>query len=371
MKLQSKIAGLFSRTTLDLSRWAVLAHKDDSGFGRQAADIRAVLGLGYHLAVPSERLSDKPLKPPHELPLAPSAGDAYLRSILKMLDGIIFFERSNWHPRLLQIAREMGVKTVCIPNWEWFRPDHNYWRYCDFFICPTRYTLSVLRSAGFDRSTYLPWTLNLSAFPGRTIKGPAKLFIHNAGLVDADDRKATIDTILAFKRTTQKDIRLIVRLQRAAQLPEPDERIEIRIGNLEHPSQLYAQGDVAIQPSKMEGIGFMVLEPVCNGMPVITLDYPPMNEFVQHRELLVTPRWFKRRAYPTTWVRHAHLRLPRHGDLANKIEWSARNDLSVVSQQNRAWAEATFNYNTLRNKWSDILEAVFNNKTEMIGHNRI
>jgi len=358
MKLQSSIAGLFSRPSLNLSKWAVVAHKDDSGFGRQAADIRAVLGLGYHLAIPSERLSDKPLKAPHELPLAPTSSDEYVRSLLGLLDGIIFFERSDWHPRLLQLAHEMGVKTVCVPNWEWFRTVKNYWRHCDFFICPTRYTLSVLNRAGFDRAAYAPWTVNLLAFPGRTIKGPAKLFIHNAGLVDADDRKATSDTILAFKRTARKDIRLIVRLQRATHLPEPDERIEIRIGNLDHPSQLYAQGDVAIQPSKMEGIGFMVLEPVCNGLPVITLDYPPMNEFVQHRELLVAPRWFKRRAHATTWVRHAHLRLPRHTDLARKIEWCASNDLSNISQRNRDWAERTFNVASLRDHWLKILDAL-------------
>src|SRR5579862_45234 len=166
MKLKTKMAGLFSKPSLNLSKWAVVAHKDDSGFGRQAADIRAVLGLGYHLAIPSERLSDKPLKPPHELPLAPSSSDEYVRSLLGMLDGIIFFERGDWHPRLLQLAREMNVKTVCVPNWEWFRPDPHYWRYCDFFICPTNYTLTVLKRFGFHNAAHLPWTLNLHAFPG-------------------------------------------------------------------------------------------------------------------------------------------------------------------------------------------------------------
>jgi hypothetical protein len=366
MKLHSRIAGLFNRSGIDLSKWAVVAHKDDSGFGRQAADIRAVLGLGYHLAIPSERLSDKPLQPPYELSLSPSANDAYVRSLLQMLEGIIFFERSDWHPRLLELAREMKVTTICVPNWEWFRPDLHHWRFCDFFICPTKFTLRILQRAGFKNATYLPWTLNLQAFPGRAVKGSARVFIHNAGLVDADDRKATADTILAFKRVKRKDIRLIVRLQRAAELPEPDDRIDIRIGNLDHPSQLYADGDVAIQPSKMEGVGFMVLEPVCIGMPVITLDYPPMNEFVHHRELLVAPKWFKRRAYATTWVRHAHLRLPRQSDLARKIAWCAENDLSPISKYNRELAEKTFSTTALRKCWLEVLESVCGNTTGKI-----
>ena len=37
--------------SVDFSRWAVVAHKDDTGFGRQAADIRAVLGLGTTTAI--------------------------------------------------------------------------------------------------------------------------------------------------------------------------------------------------------------------------------------------------------------------------------------------------------------------------------
>ena len=41
--------------------WAVLAHKDDTGLGRQASDVRDVLGFGPHLVIPSERLVDHPL----------------------------------------------------------------------------------------------------------------------------------------------------------------------------------------------------------------------------------------------------------------------------------------------------------------------
>ncbi len=47
-------------SVLDLSRWAVVAHKDDTGFGRMAMDARSVLGVGRHLIIPSERLTDYP-----------------------------------------------------------------------------------------------------------------------------------------------------------------------------------------------------------------------------------------------------------------------------------------------------------------------
>ncbi|WP_218081031.1 glycosyltransferase [Anthocerotibacter panamensis] len=340
---------------LDLSRWAVVAHNDDTGFGRMAADIRRLLGLGYHLVIPSERLDDRPLTEPTEQFLDPKAPDTRVRELLTGLQGIIFFERHSWHQSLLPIAQSLGVRTVCVPMWEWFRGNDAQWQYCDLFICPTRYTVQVVQGYGWKNAVYLPWLLDITRFAACQIAGPARLFIHNAGLVDHDDRKGTRDTILAFKQVRRSDIRLLVRIQKEVPLPALDERIEVQVGNLDDPTDLYRHGDVAIQPSKMEGIGFMVLEAVCSGLPVITTDYPPMSEFVQQPELRVKPRWFKRKAFATQWIKHAHLRLPQTQDLARKIAWCADHDLAAISKANRAWTDATFAPETLKRQWQECL----------------
>lgn len=341
---------------LDFSRWAVVAHKDDTGFGRGAQDLRQVLGVGRHLVIPSERLWDKPLDGNSEILLDPTCSREKLRSLLSGVEGIFFFERHSWHPDLLPVCRELGVRSVCIVTWEWFKGSDKQWDFCDLFVCPSRMSLSVVRGQGRKNSLYLPWALNLSRFPPRSIAGAARLFVHNAGLVDPDDRKGTGDAILAFKRVKRDDIRLLVRMQKEAALPDIDERIVIQTGNLDHPADLYATGDVAIQPSKLEGIGFMIIEPAASGMPVITLDYPPMNEFVRHKELLVRKRWLKRKSYGSAWYRHAHLRLPDIKDLARKIEWCATNDLAEISRANRAWAEKIFDPRRLEEQYRSTLE---------------
>jgi glycosyltransferase involved in cell wall biosynthesis len=340
----------------DLERWAVVAHKDDSGFGRQACDLRAVVGLRHLFAIPSERLADKPLAGPFEHLLGPTDSDDRVRELLGGVEGIVFFERHSWHPRLLPIAREMNVRTVCVPNWEWFRGNDTQWQYCDLFVCPTQYTVGIVRRFGHKNVVYLPWALNLNGLPQRTVDGPARVFVHNAGVVDRDDRKGTRDTILAWRRVRRKDVRLIVRIQKETELPELDERIELHVGNLESAAELYQSGDICVQPSKMEGIGFMVLEPVCCGLPVITTNAAPMSEFVQQPELLVSPRWFKRRAYATQWIPHAHLRLPRIGHLARCMEWAAEHDLGRISRGNRAWAESKFAPELLREVWTRTLD---------------
>jgi glycosyltransferase involved in cell wall biosynthesis len=347
------------------SNWAVYAHKDDTGFGRQASDVRAVLGFGHHLVIPSERLHDHSIDGLSEQWLPASASPDTIRSLLSGLDGILFFERHAWHSQILLIAREMGVATVCVPNWEWFNGCAPEWQYCDLFVCPSRFTEQIVRSYGFSNTCYLPWVIDLAKLPIRHVRGPARHFIHNAGLVDRDDRKGTRDTILAFSRLKRSDIRLTVRLQKLVPLPPVDERVEIVVGNLPSVADLYASGDVCVQPSKMEGIGFMVLEPACAGMPVITTDYPPMNEFIQQPELLCRTHWRKRKAFATQWVRHAHLKLPRICDLTRRMEWAASTDLHEISTANRQWAEATFNPKSLQAAW-----AVGLNKIITTNHSR-
>src|SRR5205814_783347 len=116
------------------------------------------------------------------------------------------------------------------------------WKICSLIVCPTHYSLKIAAQYGFKNICYLPWTMNISQLPHRTVTGPARLFVHNAGLIDKDDRKATGDTILAFKKVKRKDVRLIVRAQKKQPLPELDDRIEIRFGNLSSPASLYETG---------------------------------------------------------------------------------------------------------------------------------
>lgn len=339
---------------MDFSKWAVISPKDNTGFGRMAEDLRSVLGVGRQWVVPSDRMSTKPLSGEEESFLDPALPEAELQKLFRGYEGIIFFERHTWHPLMLPVAKKMGLKTVCVVMWEWFVGSNPGWKLCDRFVCTSDLAFKVVRKAGFKNALRLPWTLDIRRFPKRLITGRAKTFIHNTGLVDFDDRKGIRDTIEAFKKVPRKDIRLIVRSQNKTDLPSLDERIEVFTGNLADPSELTAQGDAAIQPSKMEGMGLMILEPLVSGLPVITTDVPPMNEWVRRPEMLVKPRWFSRKAFAAQWVSHARLRLPNIRDLVKKIEWCCENDLSEISRSNRRWAEEVYAPEELKKQWAII-----------------
>lgn len=345
---------------MNFSNWAVVGFKDDTGIGRMTRDIQRVLGMERHLVAPSERMEGHPLDKNSDFLLEEGLDPKALAGWINGLEGLICIERLHWHPTLISTAKEYGLKLVCVPMWEWFRGTDADWKDADLFLCPNEKAVQVLRSYGYQNSIHVHWPLDLGALPVREISGSARTFVHNAGLVDHDDRKGTSCVVKAFSKVSNPDIRLILRLQKESPLPIKDQRIDLRIGNLDNPSDLYKEGDVAIQPSRMEGLGFMVLEPVCCGLPVITTDAAPMNEYVQQQELLAHPTFFKKKsfAYKAASIRHALLTPPKVSSLANRIEWCSRNDLSPISRQNRSWALARHAPQSIVPAWENALQSL-------------
>lgn len=344
---------------LDFSRWAVVAYNDDTGLGRMAQDIRRVLGLGRHLVAPSERLATKPLGNGDFLLTKETPADE-IRAMLAGIDGVILLERPSWNEALPQIARELGVAVVAAPMWEWFNLNDPCWEHCDLLACPNRKCLEVVRKNGFANAVELTWPLDLERLPHRNISGPARVFVHNAGLVDRDDRKGTGAVLRAFGRLKNPELRLIVRMQKKADFPETDDRVELRIGNVADVASLWSEGEAAVQPSKLEGIGFMVLEPVCAGLPVITVDSAPMNEYPA--AFLVPPQWLSKSAFASQWVPHARLRPANIASLAKAMEACTRTDLADASNRQRAWAEERFAVQKLRGEWANALAKIASNK---------
>lgn len=335
----------------------MVAYNDDTGLGRMAQDARAVLGV-RHLVAPSQRLTTHPLRAGRDTLLRPDASPDEVAAALEGLDGLVLLEKPDWHPQLVSLAKARGLRLVCVPMWEWFRGRDAHWSQVDRILCPSSFCEQIVRSYGWQHTAPITWSLDLARLPARQISGHARVFVHNAGIVDDDDRKGTHAAIRAFRRLPDRDLRLIVRLQKPTELPAGDSRVEVRLGNVAEPAELYAEGEVAVQPSKMEGLGFMVLEPVCCGLPTLTTDYPPMKEFVAQPEMRARARWFKRSAFPAraAGITHAHLRLPDERALARRLAWCAQHDLGAISRANRTWAETTFAPAHLRELWRRALK---------------
>ena len=339
---------------ISYKNWAVVSYKDNTGLGIQAAYLRSLLGIGYHLVSPSTRLDGKAIDNKSEIPIIAEMPKVDLMKLLKPFDGIIVLERNKWHKDLFAVTKELQKKIICMPNWEWLNPNENIYHRCDVFACPNHFAFMWLKKFGFKNVFQVPPPIDVRNFPSRIVSGKAKLFIHNVGLLDQDDRKATSQVVKAFSMINNSKIKLLVRSQKELSLDLKDDRIEIIIGDVEDNTELYKNGEVAIQPSKMEGIGFSILEPTVCGIPVITSNYPPMNEYGTGN-LLVKVDKSKSIPYPRTkGVEHSHLVVPSESHLCRAIEWCTNNNLSHLSKRNQEWTNKNVTPEIILKKWQQL-----------------
>jgi glycosyltransferase involved in cell wall biosynthesis len=337
-----------------LETWAVVGPKDDTGLGRAALDLTRLLFPARQLVTPSYRMQGHPIGQ-RDRWIPSDADDHRIEQALTEIDVLIVLEDQPIHHRIIHAARNRGIKVHSLALWEWFSHYAPIRKFYDKIICPNRFCRSIIRKFGFDNTVLLTWPVDVTALPERVIAGPAKTFVHNAGKFEADDRKSTLLTMEAFHRVRNQEVSFIVRSQNSLPQRIEDPRIRYFTGNLPDYRDLYREGEVFVQPSKAEGLGLGILEAMSCGLPVLTTDYPPMNEYTTDSRMLVRTRWGKKLAEQAAYIPQAHLKIPRVNGLARHIEWCAKNDLAPFSRRNRKWALQNFDPGRLRIEWIQAL----------------
>ena len=146
---------------------------------------------------------------------------------------------------------------------------------------------------GFDWDVvHLPWPVDTQRFRfRRRQKCRGFLFVNGTGGCAA--RRAD-GSFTAYRRkgcealfeaaSMVPEIPLIVYSQ-VDDLPRPPRNLQLRKAPREN-ERLYDEGDVCVQPSHWEGLGLQLLECQSAGLPLVTTDASPMNEY---RPLRVVP----------------------------------------------------------------------------------
>jgi glycosyltransferase involved in cell wall biosynthesis len=279
------------------------------------------------------------------------AEDEQIETALNGLEGLILMEDQPIHHRIVHAAKSRGMKVHFIALWEWFSGYLPIRRLYDTIICPNRFCETIIRKFGFKNTVRLNCPVDLASLPKRVVSGPARIFVHNAGKFEGDDRKSTLLTLEAFRRVRNANISLFVRSQNPLPCAIEDHRIKYSAGNLADYRDLYREGDTFIQPSKAEGLGLSILEALACGLPVLTTDYPPMNEYVTDSRMLVGTHRAKKPAQQSTYIPQAHLKIPRIDRLAERIQWCAKTPMDIFGSRNRKWALERFEPGNLRMEW--------------------
>jgi len=224
-------------------------------------------------------------KIPIHLPASINLGD-FKKWILKnKLDVVFFNEQQWWMPVLL--CKKLGVKIGSYVDY-YTKETVPFFAVFDFLICNTKRHHEAFK--WHPQAFYVPWGTDIKLFKNENTLPVNKeylTFFHSCGMSSV--RKGTDILIKSFYKLTGKK-KLIIHSQvdLTTELPSLKNIINemvsgglLEIINMSVSAPgLYHLGDVYVYPSRLEGIGLTICEALACGLPVITSNNQPMNEFI-------------------------------------------------------------------------------------------
>lgn len=200
----------------------------------------------------------------------------------KALDVVLFNEQHYWQAILKSLHLKVPIGAYVDYYTEETVP---FFELYDFLLCNTQRHYSVFER--HPQAIYIPWGTDCTVFAPqvRTRKANGVTFFHSAGMGGINLRKGTDILVRAFQKV-RGEARLIIHSQvgldrygEVAETIASDVRIEFINRTVGAPG-LYHLGDVYVYPTRLEGIGLTIPEALACGLPVVTTDEAPMNEFV-------------------------------------------------------------------------------------------
>ena len=247
---------------------------------------------------------------------------------------VVFFNE-EYDLGLVEVVKQCGVKTVGYYVWELFDPQ--YVTGCkslyDKIICPTKACYEKFKNLGMDNVEYIPWGVDLKIFkPTARTENKRVRFFHPAGWGGLHARRGTQFVIDAFQKLNDPNAELLIHTQHGSGIQESN-NIKILYGTVprEEIIRMYQESDVAVLPSKWEGLGLTFLESIGCGLPIITVDAQPMNEFVHHGETGFLCRVAERKSYEGIFVDGVHVDID---DMAEKMKMMLNASLRSTMHEN-------------------------------------
>jgi len=237
-------------------------------------------------------------------------------------------------PELTRFCRRNYIKTVWIPAHEWIPMEGtDKFQEIDHIITLSHACADFLVDKfKLQNVVRCQWVLPLKTYKSSFMHGGRQKFLMNAGTGGVKDRRNVRVVIDAIPQVQQHrdDIEFILKTQlHLSTTPPGVKRLE---GEWSYRKvlKLYRKADFSIAPSKWEGCGFALLESLYNGTPVLTVDAPPMNEWVKHKVTgYLCPVTYEK---GLNWVRAA---VVNPSDLVKGINWLADNQEALYESFDR------------------------------------
>jgi len=220
----------------------------------------------------------------------------------------------------------------------------------DFIICNTKKHYEVF--SWHKNSYYIPWGTDIDLFKPQKNENSEITFFHSQGMSGRKGTDILINTFI--EKELYKKSKLIIHSQNNLKKVENIkyknlENYNIKIINKTVPAPgLYHLGDVYVYPTTLEGIGLTILEALSSGLPVITTDNGPMNEFVKEgiNGKLIKIEKFISRDDGYYWP----MSIPEKESLAESMNYYIENKNKIDTYKEKAREYAEKNLDWQKNK---------------------
>ncbi|MCH5243098.1 MAG: glycosyltransferase family 4 protein [Muribaculaceae bacterium] len=198
---------------------------------------------------------------------------------------IILFNEQAWTTPLIW-CNEWKIPTIAYVDY--YKENTIPWfNIYDAVLCNTKRHSFAFRH--HPHQIYLKWGTDIDLYKPNIKKNKEITFFNSAGMSPL--RKGTDLVIQAFYNIeNRKNAKLLIHSQVSLCQKMPNLKniikelteegsLEIIEGTITAPGLFY-RADVYVYPSRLDGIGLTLMEAAASGLACITVDNPPMNEFI-------------------------------------------------------------------------------------------
>lgn len=313
-----------SEKNLNKGRIGLVGFNCNTGLGELNRQIATYGDIRAWMVKPHPKLGMNAPHPDVETIVCPNGTPRKLEQFFKYVDTVVFCE-NPLYTSLIEACRNKGKRIVCIPMMEWMTPACRGWpKDCNLFLCPTTHCYEQFKDSIPCVDFNWPIDTDRFAFKQRE-KVTQFLFINGHG--GWEGRKGA--EVVKEAKKLWPEMPLLVRSQKPNEWPKGIEFLPEVKSN----ANLYDRGDVLLVPHSVDGLGLEPLEAMACGMPVISTDGRPWNEFPSLAKIEAkSVKKLVRR--PVDWYS------PSPGSLVEECKRLLGTDISEQSRAVREWAES-------------------------------
>lgn len=248
-----------------------------------------------------------------------------------------------------KIWKERGIRWFLVIHWDWFTPARIEDIQDAILISPFPSCVGMLLAGYGLQSTHLQVPIDLERLPFRH-KNAAKSFMTAYGTGGLHERRSLNEILRAWEILGPDAPELTVYAQNNPLSRSVPKGVMFKAGGVPTPADLYRDHDVALFPSKYEGVGLSLMEAQACGLPVITSDMEPMRGLSDWRVSGVT------KAVEIMEDHFVEAFYPDPESIAQRVKQFCTADITPMSKSSRSKAELFWSWGNLREEWVSFLE---------------